>query len=322
MAVAVGVEHCSIALAGTKGDGMYRKIVVGFRNTEQGRDALELGRILAGASGATMLIASISAPDGSGRVELSPGAERLAAFASAHLNEPDITIEARCPKASSPAAGLAWLAQSEDAELIVLGSTHRGALGRVFPGATAERLLAHSSCSVAVAPSGFGGAQHAEPGWRPLSEPAEDPGVRVIGVGYDGSAESDAALWAAAELALRNRAALRVFAVAPAHSTAGTAGVQAAAVLGGLELREMLERVVSEFPAEARAEAVYLRGSPAAELIGAAEKGVDLLVLGSRGGGPLRRAVLGSVSSRVMQGASCPVLISPRSTSSRHAVAA
>ncbi len=301
---------------------MYRKILVGFENTEQGRDALELGRVLARASGATMLVASISAPDGNGRVELEPGAERLAAYVSAHLNELDIAIEGRCVKASSPASGLAQLAQAEDADLIVLGSTHRSGLGRVVPGSTAERLLAHSPCGVAVAPHGFGGAQRGEPGWRPLSEATKDSGVRVIGVGYDGSPEADDALQAATELALRNRAALRVLAVMPPRSTSGEAEIQAAAAFGGIELREMLDRAVSDLPPEVRAEASFLHGSPTTELIDAAGKGIDLLMLGSRAGGPWRRTLLGSVSSRVVRGVGCPVLISPRGAGSRHAVPA
>jgi universal stress protein family protein len=35
-------------------------------------------------------------------------------------------------------------------------------------------------------------------------------------------------------------------------------------------------------------------------------------VLGSRGFGPLRRIVLGSVSTKVLRSAACPVLVVPR----------
>lgn len=301
---------------------VYRKILVGLNYTGQGRDALKLGHELARASGAAMLVASVSAPAGNEHLKLSLGSERLAGYATAQLNEPDIEIEGRCVKASSPATGLARLAQAEEADLIVLGSTHRGAIGRVVPGATAERLLTHSPCGVAVAPSGFASAQGEEPGWRPLSEASEDPAVRVIGIGYDGSPEAGEALQGATELAVRNRAALRVFAVAaPAQSVGEHAEVQAAAARAGLDLREMLDDAVAELPSEIRAEASFLRGSPAAELIDAAEKGVDLLMLGSHGGGPLRRTLLGSVSSRVLRGASCSVLISP-ALSASHAVPA
>jgi hypothetical protein len=38
---------------------------------------------------------------------------------------------------------------------------------------------------------------------------------------------------------------------------------------------------------------------------------MDLLVLGSRGYGPVKRVLLGSVSRRLVNGARCPVLIVP-----------
>lgn len=51
-------------------------------------------------------------------------------------------------------------------------------------------------------------------------------------------------------------------------------------------------------------------GDPAEELISAA-RDADLLVVGSRGGGTLARLLIGSVSSKVAQHASCPVVIVP-----------
>jgi nucleotide-binding universal stress UspA family protein len=40
---------------------------------------------------------------------------------------------------------------------------------------------------------------------------------------------------------------------------------------------------------------------------------LDLLVVGSRGYGPVRHALLGSVTSKLMESAACPVLVVPRS---------
>lgn len=87
-------------------------------------------------------------------------------------------------------------------------------------------------------------------------------------------------------------------------------------------LQQQLHRAVAALPAEARALPVFLRGIPVVELIKAAAEGVDLLVLGSRSGGPVKRALHGSVSGAVMLEASCPVLISPSLAGAPHAVPA
>jgi hypothetical protein len=39
--------------------------------------------------------------------------------------------------------------------LIIVGATHRGQRGRVFPGSTAERLMSDADCPVAIAPNGY-----------------------------------------------------------------------------------------------------------------------------------------------------------------------
>jgi nucleotide-binding universal stress UspA family protein len=60
----------------------------------------------------------------------------------------------------------------------------------------------------------------------------------------------------------------------------------------------------------AAAETRVLRGSPGPALCDlAAELGASALVLGSRGRGGLRRALLGSVSDHVVRHARCPVVI-------------
>ncbi len=254
---------------------VFRKIIVGFKDTQQGQDALELGRVLSRASGASMLVATAPAVDGS---------------------------------------GLARLARAEEADLIVLGSSRRGPVGRIFPGATAERVLGEAPCAVAVAPRGYGGDFGAS-GWHPLSEDAAVSDMRVIGVGYDATPAAERALRLASGLALRNEAALRVLTVArmsaPVPGDSGEG--QTAAWHSARELREDQLDAVAALPREARAEAVFLRGFPAEQMVAAAEKGIDLLVLGSRAGGPLRRALHGSVSSNVMRMAPCPVLIAPDS---------
>ena len=82
-----------------------------------------------------------------------------------------------------------------------------------------------------------------------------------------------------------HKASMRVIAVA-----------SPAAPLG--DLQEMLHGAVAGLPSELRALPVLERGDPVDKLLEAAKLGVDLLVLGSRGLGPMKRLLLGSVSSR------------------------
>jgi nucleotide-binding universal stress UspA family protein len=60
----------------------------------------------------------------------------------------------------------------------------------------------------------------------------------------------------------------------------------------------------------AGAETLLLEGAPGPAICDmAVEIGADVIVMGSRGHGGLRRAVLGSVSDHVVRHAPCPVLI-------------
>jgi nucleotide-binding universal stress UspA family protein len=75
--------------------------------------------------------------------------------------------------------------------------------------------------------------------------------------------------------------------------------------------RGELKRVVSGItPPLAAIETEVLVGAPATEIVRyASERGVDVIVLGTHGRGPVRRAFLGSVAERVVREAPCPVLI-------------
>jgi nucleotide-binding universal stress UspA family protein len=252
---------------------VFRRILVGIREEGSDPEAVVLGDRLAQASGAEV------------RALHAEGADDLARLATA-----------------------------EGADLVVLGPTHQAGLGRLAPGATVERLGKEPPCALAVAPPGFGAPQR-EPGeWRPLDGDDSDAGLRVIGVAFDGSPSSQAALELATELALENGATLRVYAVAHKLQPMGPASISATATAAGAELdavRGALHEGVAALPDETRALPVLLRGYAAEKLVEAAKAGVDLLVIGSRGGGPVWRAFHGSVSSAVVDNSPCPVLIAP-----------
>jgi nucleotide-binding universal stress UspA family protein len=72
-----------------------------------------------------------------------------------------------------------------------------------------------------------------------------------------------------------------------------------------------LERIAGALRTETWAEAVRLAGEPSEQL--ALHSGrLDLLVMGSRGYGPLRAVLAGGVSGRVAREADCPVIVVPR----------
>ena len=55
-----------------------------------------------------------------------------------------------------------------------------------------------------------------------------------------------------------------------------------------------------------------LEGDTVDELAALDDREIDLLVCGSRGYGPVRRVLLGGVSSRLIRRAACPVVVVPR----------
>jgi nucleotide-binding universal stress UspA family protein len=197
---------------------------------------------------------------------------------------------------------LAAIAAEEDAAAIVIGSCHRGPLGRVVLGSVGTGLLYEAGCAVAVAPAG-------------LAEGGECRLLRV-GVAVDGSREASAALEAAIGIAQRTRARLAIFAVIDpppfGHGTSWT-GVSGAEIAAGERnskdraIAGALGRVPAELPVESR-----LLSGPTASLLADATGDLDLLVMGSRGLGRMGRAILGGTATRLIHSAECPVLVLPR----------
>ncbi|MFF4582553.1 universal stress protein [Streptomyces sp. NPDC001389] len=134
--------------------------------------------------------------------------------------------------------------------------------------------------------------------------------TRVV-VGLDGSPSSQAALrWAVRYAGLVNG---RVVAVS-AWDVPGAASWSAPAVDTEFDEEEAERSLVEEVrtvlgpEGASRVHQRLVRGNPADVLVDAAE-GADLLVVGSRGRGGFRRALLGSVSQQVALHAPCPVTI-------------
>jgi nucleotide-binding universal stress UspA family protein len=140
------------------------------------------------------------------------------------------------------------------------------------------------------------------------------PGIIV---GIDGSNHSQAALeWAIKEAAIR-RAPLTVITVHPV--VAGFTGravaypedntlVVEARKAAQEEVDKTVARLGGQGPETVTVQAV--NGIPT-EVLVAASRDADLLVVGSRGSGGFGRLLLGSVSSQVTHHAHCPVVVIP-----------
>jgi nucleotide-binding universal stress UspA family protein len=292
-------------------------VIIGYDADSSGSDALILGIKLGTALGRPVLVAKVHAspaPIGSGRVDAEWVADRRAASASVlsaakgQVEELQLAvgaqataIEYRLVPSSSAARGLHDLAESESAALIVVGSAAtEGFDWRVFAGSTAGRLLSGASCPIVVAPKGL--ATH---GWA---------GPTRIGVAYLATDEGMLALQLAADLARRTGASLHLFtAVAEEASVlpwlVGVDGEQAFAAT----VREGVQRSLDEALAATEGlavDATVLVGD-VVQLLADLPR-IDLLVCGSRGYGPVRRVLLGGVSSRLMRRSVNPLLVVPR----------
>lgn len=280
---------------------MSRTVVVGYDEREVSRDALALARLLAETTGARLVVAAVFPYDArhmgldAYRQALAEDRERLLAPLLDELGGPDKAEVQALGNHSAPHA-LHQLVEDSEADMVVIGSSERAELGRILAGTTAERLLHGSPCPVAVAPRGYRDS---------------DPGLRVIAVAFDGSPESTAALRLAADLAFRAAATVRIIAVLPKVGAPGPEAMQARTAWRA-ELRDQVHDEAAALPSELRAQPIVAEGDPASVLAEHAEQGVDLLVTGSRAYGPVRRLLLGSVSSALMRTAPCPVLVVPR----------
>lgn len=259
---------------------MFKRVVVGVDGQVGGRDAIALGRQLLDADGA-LTLANVWSGDGSEVLER----ERAAANVDAQLIRAD---------GDSVAATLHELADYLKADLLVVGSSRRALVERVFLGGVTRAALHDASCPVAVAPSGYGRCAHP---------------IREVGVGYSGSLESKRALAVGRRLAAETGARLSVIEVisqAPRDSMEDfynpTMSIQRAMRRTEKRLGD-LGGVVPH--------AVF--GTPAEELT-LFSGSVDLMIMGSRSHGPLGRLLLGSTSLALARTVRCPLLVLTRAT--------
>jgi nucleotide-binding universal stress UspA family protein len=256
---------------------MYRTIVIGHDGTAAADAALRFAEQLA-ADDARFVIARVVPP--SRRAEAEAELERVRAESAA-------AVETRVIEAHSTVRGLVAVAKAEDADLIVVGSDRRPGDYRAYK-VLGLRLLHGAPCAVAIA----------------SGEP--DTEIRRIGVAYDGSPEAELALAGAYELAQRLHAAVTIYFAVMAYELDGQQAQREAGAL--------LDAAAERAPTGVNPATVILSGFASTALVKCVGGIVDLLVMGSRGQGPLQHAIAGSTSRTVAVEieVGCALLITPR----------
>lgn len=277
------------------------RILVGHDGSDGGRDALELARVLGEATGAGILVTTVlpygPLPIPYEILEEEEGERAQPVFEEAKERLGDLRVETRAFGGGTPAGVINDLAEREEIDTIVVGSPHRGPIGRTLIGSVADGLLHGAPCEVIVAPRAYATREHGP--------------VRTIAVAYDDTPEAKAALHRAEALALTTRATIAVYTVtAPPTAVPGASGYTPAI---HPEAGPIVTRAVKAVDERLAATGRALVGVPGPTIVAACEEiDADLLVCGSRGYGPVLRVLLGSVSTHLAHHAPCPVLVVPR----------
>jgi nucleotide-binding universal stress UspA family protein len=292
---------------------MAKPIVAGYDPRRRDHTPVDFGVAAARFTGAPLIVVSVQAAAALQSIgqldeDLLSDCEEIVDQLERDLAAASLPVSVECKLLRSTSAARALLEESyrRQAGLIVLGSSRRSAVGRVLAGSTATRLLHGAPCPVAAVPAG----------WEARGD------LSTIGVGYTDSEESREALRGAHALARRTGATLRVLTAVTfrfeAHAeiepaVAGQAGKDREDVEGEQLLRadKALRREVAALGDDVPVEVEAVLGDAAEYLIRVSEH-LDLLVCGSRGYGPLRAVLLGSVTRRVTAEARCPVIVLAR----------
>ena len=203
----------------------------------------------------------------------------------------------------TPAPAVMQEAEGWHADLIVVGSHGRSAIGRLLLGSVSKQVATEAPCSVLVA--------------RHVIERGDAP-VRIV-IGVDGSSNAEAAVQAAALREWPDGTQARVIAVDDTVRPTGTAMAlvpTASAMISEsnqehmAKMREMMERAANELRAAGlQVSPELVHGSPQRTLCDEAKKwDADCLFVGSRGfSGMLERFRTGSVSTALVTNAPCSV---------------
>jgi nucleotide-binding universal stress UspA family protein len=228
--------------------------------------------------------------------------DSLLADASSVVEQARTAVADRWPDArvhvleGDPRVEVVRVADEDKFDLVVLGARGLGRIQRLLVGSVSLTVARYAIPPVLVA----------------RGSPRD---VRRILVALDGSPDAWRALQFVAGFLSSRSASVRVVHVL-ASPTRSRGMDQDAAAHADAERRAAGEKLLADGAAQLNGflevEQSLLAGDPREEILRTAgESTVDLLVVGSRGLGAIRRLLLGSVSEAVLLHAPCPTLVVP-----------
>jgi nucleotide-binding universal stress UspA family protein len=261
---------------------VFDQIMVGVDGRAGGHDGVALAVQLA-ADGAHLALAHVYGaglmPGRGAALLLASEREQALALLERERARASLQAELALCAEHSVGLGLRQLATSHGSDLLVVGRRHHGLFGRAFHSDDTSTALNGTPCPIAVAPPGY--AERAGPPLR-------------IGVGYDGSPESEEAITTARWLAARHDGAAIRAVMVVAHDGCDPAPRDEAADVELETIEGLPTEVLERFSRE-----------------------LDLLVVGSRSNGPMGRVFNGSTSSYLARNAGCALLVLPRGAVAR-----
>ncbi len=280
----------------------FGRVLIGFDGSERAEEALALAQRMLDPQRGAILLAHIDVEHilRVPRHRRAPRGAELLAAGRAQLG-PDVPVTELARVSASVARGITELAEEQHADLVVVGSSGPGA----SPGRTALRLLQGAPCAVSISAAG-----------------RRDTGAfHHVGIAYDGTPESTAAMRTAYALAARDGAAVTLYhsVVGGAAATSGGSAreLERAALAPRLEAQQLLDTAADGAPRGVNPRTVLLHGDPGPKIAAAADGILDILFAGSRGYGPMHRALAGSVSESLLRSSTQPVVVMPRAGAAR-----
>ena len=290
-------------------------LTVAYAPDERGKTALHLASMLARSIGDELVVCSvIPAPwvpgmariDAEYRKELDEIADQALALARKNLPG-DVSATFERHSARSAPTGLLQVAKQHDAYMIVVGTSSAGVFGHIGLGSVTNRLLHTSPVAIALAPRGF----RSQPGAK----------VKRVTAAYDGSANAESLLLAAARVAALVGASLRIASFAvwsrPAYTTRlGTDSEDLVLQEWITDLEKSAHAALGQVEELAKAprqvETVVGHGESWEEAIDdVGWDDDDVLVVGSSAVGPIAQVFLGSRGSKILRNSPVPVVVVP-----------